>query len=241
MSLNYTTFASTIANILVLDNVNNADFQTVLPSMIDYATNRIERDLDLINSHGTATVPLVSGTRTATLPTPSGSGNGPIYIPESASVITPTSTAPDLGTRNPLQRVSVEYLNFAWPAVISTGLPVCFALYNDTTMAFGPAPDQNYQVEVVGVYTPPELSQSNPNTWMLTNIPDLFVAASAVWGFGWQRDTGAASNDPQAPIFWEGQYQQLLQSAKLFEWRKRSWSAGWTPMNISPAANPPRP
>ena len=241
MSYTYSQYVTSLANVLQVEPTN-ADFLDIIDRIIEYATARVEHDLDLINEHAVATVTLVNGTRTATLPTPSSPSNaGPIYIPESAWVVTPASTQPNAGTRNPLQRVSLEYLNFSWPTVTSTGQPVCFALQDDTTMVMGPAPDQTYVVEVVGVYSPALLSSTNTTTWLSTNLPELFFAASCIWGMGWQRDFGSQSDNPQATQSWESQYQSLLQSDIVFEARKFSRSSGWTPMQPNPVANPPRP
>jgi hypothetical protein len=246
MSFTYSELVTDLANVLQVE-ADNADYLAILPRVIEYATDRIENDLDLLSQHATATVTLVSGTRTATIPTPSGAGNGPIYIVESANVITPASTAPNSGTRNPLYRVSLEKLNFEWPTVTSTGLPKEFALQDDTTLVLGPAPDATYQVEVVGVYRPAMLSNTTTTTWLTNNLPELFFAACCVWGFSWQRDLGPAmsggapsADNPMTTMSWEATYQSLLKSDMVVEFRKRSWSSAWTPMMPAPTANPPR-
>lgn len=239
MTLTYSSYVTTMANLLVVEETN-ADFVQILPSMIDYATHRIENDLDLIANFAAASVACTPGTRSVTLPTPTGSGNGPIYIVQSASIITPAATLPDAGTRNPLQRMSVEALNWNWPTVTDTGVPAQFAMLDATTALLGPAPDAAYRAEFIGVYDPPVLSDTATTTWITLNLPELFIAASMVFGTGWQRDFGAQANDPQASQSWEAQYQALLQADTVQELRKKSSSSAWTAISPAPLANPPR-
>ena len=49
MSLTYTSYVSQIANIMAVKS-DTEQFQTMLPGMIDYAEQRVYRELDLLNT-----------------------------------------------------------------------------------------------------------------------------------------------------------------------------------------------
>ena len=49
MSINYTTYVDQITNIMAVKSTT-PQFQTMLPGMIDYAEQRIYRELDLLNT-----------------------------------------------------------------------------------------------------------------------------------------------------------------------------------------------
>src|SRR5665213_2197960 len=225
-------------NLLVIDSPTNTDFVQILPSMIDYANNRIQNDLDLIAAKSRATATLVSGTQSATIPSDSGSLQ--IDIIDSVNLITPAATAPDAGTRNPLQRLSVEALNWMWPTVTATGQPQNYAILSDQIALFGPAPDAAYKAEFIGQVNLTPLSASLTTTWITTDLPELFIAASMVYGTGFQRDFGSQTGDPQAAMSWETQYQSLLKADTVQEFRKFSRSSAWQPFSPSPLAPPPR-
>lgn len=232
--MTYDDLVTTLANLVPIAE-NDANFVQILPITLDYAQNRIQNDLSLIAHEAAATVALTPGTRSVTLPTPSGTGNGAIYIVESCNVITPAATVPDSGTRNSVQRTTVESLNYQWGNSADTDLPVQFAMLNDTTALFGPFPDAAYVAEFIGVYSPPSLSLTEQETWISINMPELLVAACMVFLTGWMRDFGQQSNDPAASQSWEAQYQALLAADAIQEARKRAGIPGWVPAQPAPA------
>jgi hypothetical protein len=230
-ALTYTTYTETMANLLVMDDVANTEFVQILPAMISYAEDRIQNDLDLIAAFGAETITLTGGTPTGTIPTG-------MYIVDSINIVTPAGTAPDSGVRHPTQRMSVEQLHYIWPDSTVRDMPQYYAILNDTDIIFAPVPDDAYKAEVIGVSTLTPISGSNATNWISINLPELLIAASCVFGFGWQRDFGQQSGDPSASISWESQYQALLKSDTVQEFRKKAQSAGWTPFSPSPLASP---
>lgn len=232
--MTYDDLVATLANLIPIA-ADDANFGQILPATLDYAQNRIQNDLSLMAHEAAATVALTPGTRSATLPTPSGAGNGPIYIVESCNVVTPAGTAPDSGTRNSVQRTTVESLNYQWGSATDTALPVQFAMLNDTTALFGPFPDAAYIAEFIGVYNPPSLSSSTQETWISINMPELLIAACMIFLTGWMRDFGQQSDDPQAGQSWEAVYQALLAADAVQEARKRAGIPGWVPAQPQPA------
>jgi len=61
-----------------------------------------------------------------------------------------------------------------------------------------------------------------------------------VFGFGWQRDFGAQSDNPQTAQSWENQYQTTKQGVNIEELRKKAASASWSPYIPTPQANTER-
>lgn len=238
MSLTYTTYQNQLANIMV-QSLTDPNFITFLPGCIDYAEQRMYRELDLqVSRVVDSSANLIANTRNFSLPTSIG-----VYtIVEQINVITPVgATAASSGTRNALTPITKEYIDFAWPsAQLFNGVPLYFAPINNTTYVLGPSPDQAYNVEVIGTQRPIPLSASNTTTFLTTYLPDMFIAASMVFASGYMRNYGAQADDPQMPGSWESQYQKLMQSANIEELRKRFMGPGWQAMTPSPVASPPR-
>ncbi len=239
MSLNYTTYVDQLSNLMVQGSTE-ANFLTFLPGCIDYAEQRIYRELDLQTTRvADATTTVSSGVRNFTIPTTTPNGN--FVVVEQINILTPVTATSSYGTRNPLTLVTKEYLDFAWPSAASnTGVPLFMAPLNQTTFIFGPAPDAAYTAEVVGTIRPLPLSASNSSTFLTQNLPDVFMAASMVFATAYQRNFGAMADDPAQGVTWEGQYKTLMASANIEELRKRFMGPAWQPMTPSPVATPPR-
>lgn len=220
MSLTYSTYISTIANLTVYSE-SDADFVQIMPSAIDYAEDRVYRELNLLativrNSSST----LTANSRNFALPTDLGVFQTVTEI----NVITPSSASVISGTRNPLAKASLSFLDFLYPteaAPSTPSVPTLYAPVNNTTIAVGAAPDAAYPVEVVGTIQPTPLSSGNPTTYLTTYLPDLFVAASMVFMSGFMRNFGAQADDPKMAVSWEGEYQKLFASADQLETRRR--------------------
>lgn len=237
MSLTYTTYTAQLANLMVQSSTD-PNFVTFLPGCIDYAEQRMYRELDLqVSRVVDASATLSSGVRNFALPT----SIGVFTVVEQVNVITPSTALSSYGARNPLTAVTKEYIDFAWPnATAFTGIPVYFAPINNTTYEVGPSPDAPYNIEVIGTQRPTPLSVANPATFLTTYLPDVFIAASMVFATAYQRDFGAQVDDPQRAASWESQYGKLMQSANAEELRKRFQSQGWQSMTPNQIATPSR-
>ena len=235
MSLNYTTYVAQIANIMTVTSTT-AQFQTMLPGMIDYAEQRIYRELDLLNtvvrdaSSGT-----VSGVRDFTLPITS---QGKFVTVQGINLFSPAGTTAATGSRSALQPVSRDFLEATYGSGnIGSGQPVYFAMINQWTVILGPWPNGAYRLEVVGTIRPTPLSDTNTTTFLTEYLPDLFIAASMIYASGYQRDFGSQADNPQQSQSWESQYERLFASANGEEMRKKFSGPGWT--SYSNIANPP--
>ncbi len=237
MSLTYTTYINSIANLLVVP-VSDSNFMTVVPNIIDDAEQRIYRDLDLLNTVvRDSTAAFSTGTRTFNLPATAGT----FYVVDSIYAITPSGTSdPDMGTRNELMPVSRPFLTVTYPSSNGSSVPQYFAMTTQTSIVVGPWPDQAYQVEVVGTIRPAPLGSTNVTTLLSVYLPDLFLAASMVFGAAYQLNFGATVDNPQQSVSWEAHYNRLLQSAQTEEARKKFTAEGWSSKQPSQIATPQR-
>lgn len=237
MSLYYDTYVAQLANIMVQQSTNS-NFQTFLPGCIDYAEQRMYRELDLqVTRISDTSTTLSSGVRTVTLPT----GSGVFVVVEQFNVWNSTSATSSNATRVPLTPVTKEFMDFAWPTAASyTGVPIYYAPLNNTTYYLGPAPDLGYPLEVIGTIRPTPLSSGNSSTFLTQYLPDVFMAASMIFASAYMQNFSAEGSTPGMSISWEKEYTTLMQSANAEELRKRFQSQGWQAMTPNPIATPPR-
>lgn len=240
--MDYAAYQVALAELTAIPTTN-ASFQAILPSVIDYAEQRIYRELDmLVEDVRDATSSTSSDVRNFVLPT----GLGKFQIVSDINIITPAGAAPNSGTRNPCTPVSLSVLDWTWPSSEGAGVPTQFAyvsqsiLAGQTNIVFGPWPDDAYVVEVVGKIIPTPLSATNTETFLTLYLPDLFLMASQIYFDNYMKNFGKMSDDPQSSITHESQYQTLLASAATWEARKRFSGASWTAKQIEPTAQPQR-
>jgi hypothetical protein len=229
--LTYAQYVTQVATMAVVEPDDPA-FVTILPAMIDYAELRIERDLDLLATVSASTAYSISGgSRSLTLPA------GAFVTVQQVNVLTPAGSAdPDTSTRRPLLPVTKEFLDAAWPSAQGASPPNYFAMLNDRSIIFGPFPNTGYTVEIVGTTRLPPLSAGNPTTVISTQLPDLLLMASMIYISAFQRNWGRQSDDPQMAVSYESQYQTLLRSAGVEEFRKKFRSQAGASMSPAPLA-----
>lgn len=231
----YAGFKTQLATVAVVDETD-VNFLQNLPSAIDTAELRINRELDLLSSVSSLTgFSLIANQRLLNVPIAT------YVLLQEINVITPVGTSdPDSGVRNPCLPVSKEFLDYTYPSNAGASLPTFFAPLSQNRTIFGAWPDQNYSLELVGVVRPISLSVANPTTFISTFLPDLFFAAAMVYISGYQRNFGRASDDPQMAVSWEGYYQSLKAPAMQEENRKKFTAAAWTSMSPAVSSSPTR-
>jgi hypothetical protein len=260
MPYTYDSFQTALALEMVVPNanVNDPNFILILPTIIDYAEQRCYRELDLLTAEARQWFAMVPFQREqifpvadAVLSLPPQTAAQQILIVErvkiwpSATPTTPPIGPPLLGGE-PALPTTVDYLDAVYSGLYPNpgplGRPVRFALIDDQTIAFGPMPDQAYLFEIQGSARPVPLYNAPPadgtqTTFLTSVLPDLFLAAAMVAASGYRHNFGAQSDDPRMAVSWEGQYNELLGSAKNEETRKRF--LGWGMM--SSYSSPPTP
>lgn len=233
MSYTYNQYVVILANTLVVPSTDPF-FLIELPSIIDDAEQRIYRELDLLSTIvRDQTGTLTANSRNFTFPQQ-------FVVSESINVFTPVGAT---SNRNQLVPVSREFLDNVYANEQSTttpSIPQYYAMITDQTIIVGPPPDAGYTMEVVGTIRPATLSATNPTTYLTTYLPDLFMAASLVFGAGYLQNYGAMVDNPQQAVSWEGHYTSLRESANVEELRKKYASQAWTSKQPSPIATPPR-
>jgi len=240
--LTYTTYKTQIAQMAVVaeDDVN---FLAILPMMIDYASLRICRDLDLmftsVSLYG-AGYKLTAGNRNLSFSQDLPNGTS-FVVSEQINLITPAGqTNPDAATRTPLMPATKEFLDAVYGSATNTAQPKYFVPFNETLFFVGPTPNADYYVEVVGTIRPAPLSVAVPVTFISEYMPDLLVMASMIYISAYQRNFGKESDDPQMAMSYESQYQLLLKSAVVEEARKKFDAAGWSSQSPATVASPTR-
>ncbi len=234
--LTYSTYVTALSTLTVIPS-SNSDFTNILPDCIDYAEQRIFRELNLLTTViRDASQSLTPSSRDFTLPT----AQGAFVVVNGVNVITPAGATPANGTRNRLTPMSLDVLDTVWPSNVGSALPTGFAMVTQTSIVVGPWPDQAYAAEVVGTTRPLPLSATNTVTFLSANLPDLFLAASMVFMAGYQKAFGAQSDDPQLAQSWESQYGKLLTSANTEEFRKRFQGSAWSSQPAGGEAQPAR-
>lgn len=234
MTITYNSFVPRILDV-TKNMKSDINASIVVPYVIDYAEQRIYRDLDLLATRLVdSSTNVTANQRTFTIP----SSNGTFLVVETVNISTPSSIAFGGGTRNPLMPVTKQFLDIAYPSSASADIPLFYAMQTNSQIILGPSPDASYPIEVTGTYRPNPLSSSNPTTILTTMLPDLFVAAAIV-GLG-EYLINHGSTPPQNMERWEAEYKVLMQSALVEEFRKKYQSQGWTEAAPSPVATPPR-
>lgn len=237
MSLNYSGFVQRFAE-LTASIKADANPTIIIPAAIDYAEQRIYRELDLLAVVTTdATTACSSGVRNFTLPT----GIGTFITTDQVNVFTPAAVASSNATRVPLVPVSRDFLDNSYPTALSSqcATPEYFSMRSNSIIAFGPAPDAAYTIEVIGTQRPTVLSASNSSTILTQYVPDLFVAASMVFAADYMKK-GADPSIAQHQQSWEAQYQTLMKSAATEQFRAKFQAEGWTAEQPNPIATPSR-
>ena len=234
--LTYSQYVDQIATMAVVPSTD-ANFLAILPSMITYAENRIYRDLDLLTTVSANTsYALANGTRSLTF------ALGDFITIQEVNVITPAgTTTPDNGERVSLLPVTKEWVNRVYGSSSTKAVPAFFAMQNQNTLLFAPWSNAAYTLEIVGTVRPNSLASTNTTTFISTYLPDLMIMASMIYIAAFQRNfSSAMANDPQMPVTYETQYQTLLKSATVEEYRKKFEAGGWTSMSPAVVATPTR-
>lgn len=237
MALTYSSYVQQIATMAVIPS-NDTNFTIILPSMIDYAELRIQRDLDFLSTQiSTTAYPFTANNNTLTLPT------SQFIVPQTFEVINSS------GASSPLLPVTKEFIQNVYGTGSATGLPQYFAVYGGDTsttgntsqyMIVGPIPDQAYTTKLTGTVRSASLSATNTTTFISTYLPDMFIMASMIYISAFQRNFGRLNDDPQMAQTYESQYQALKNSALVEENRKKFEASAWTSYSPAPAASPTR-
>ena len=237
MGYTYATFQTALALEMANQSTTDPNFVSILSTIIDYAEQRLYRELDLLSTvqRNSAQV-LTAGVRTMAMPS-----NNYFVTLQQANVLTPQGTLTgDGGTRNPMIPTTKEWIDLVYGSAGTLALPQYFAMLDNQTIVVGPWPDAGYNVEFVGTIRPVPLYTNTAGTFLSLYLPDLFLAAAMVAASGYMKNFGAQSDNPQMAQSWEMQVGSLLASAKSENLRSKFQGALWTSEAASPTATPTR-
>jgi hypothetical protein len=237
---------------VIVDQVNtftDANLNTAIPAILNYAELRIQRDLDMLPAQTSNTYTLTAGQYIFPLPT------NDFMIVQRAVIEQLNGT--QVVSTSPLLEVSQEYIQNVYGGLSTSGMPQYFAMVGDNwgnngvvnnNIALGPTPNFNYTIRIHGLIRTPSLytysggnAASTEYTYISTYYGDLLVMASMIYIAGnYQKNMSATSDSPDAPMNYEKQYQALRIGAIQEENRKRAAGSGWSAYSTPVSATPTR-
>jgi len=127
-----------------------------------------------------------------------------------------TVGAPDVQ----LDRSSVFELYSLYPRNGSTSQPRAFAR-DGANLVFGPEPDADYTLAGTYYAKLPSLGPANTSNWLITDVPDLILAAA-------MKEAAAYTMDAEAVQYWTDRY--LTYKAQVQAQDDREWFSGSPPV-----------
>lgn len=207
--MDYLSFLARLANTAVYDAEADPDFAIMAPQALEYAENRILRELDPIQfrQRREGLLELVNGGffSTSTL------GDDIVCVRDLWWY--------DDGWR-PISRRDTAFLRLYQPVPSVGGVPRYWATEDGVLLQIVAVPPADAALEIDLTYRPPGMTEANPVTWLGTWVPELLFAAAMVFACGFQRSFGEAQASGADGISWESQYKALFAGAAV-EARRR--------------------
>lgn len=194
----------------VVNPATNATWIATLPNIITLAEQRIYRDLDLLSTIVTDTGNTIANQRQFTLP----QNVGVFKILQDVNLVNGTD-------RTPLSKTSRAAMDMLYPNSVSGLSPVKWAPLTDQIILLGPSPSGVITLECIGNVTPAPISSTNTETFLSTELPDLFFAGAMCAVTGFQQNWGAQADNPQMAVSWEAEYEKWLKTADSDETRRK--------------------
>lgn len=246
--MNWTTLTAALQNYLQQAPVGGtpgSGWSAAIPVMVNNAELRIYRDLDFLATRGENTsLSVVTGQRTLSLGGITGETVGGYPVAYAYPVVVQRVALLVGGTWINCMPVSLDMLEMIWPTEATTGIPTEYLAYvtliDHATLAFAPTPAAAYNARVVGTWRPAPMSDSQQQSWLGDNVPDLLFAAAMFEAEAYIQNFGAQSDNPQAAQSWQAEYDRLKNNAMEEEQRRKGQDPGWQPYSPTPLAGTPR-
>lgn len=185
--MDYSTVVSSVQSWFEDDGT---EFLAAIPQLIELGERRIFKDApNLLANRTTATGNLVSGTATLTVPTGLRVVRGLSITVTNAQVF--------------LERRIDSWLYDKYTTSTTTAQPVYFAESNETTIVFGPTPDDTYAYTLYYLRQPTGLSSGNTTTWLGDTHEDVLLYAV-------YREAAAFLRDTEAAGYWGARYEEEI-------------------------------
>lgn len=187
----YSELKTAVANWVARD-----DLTTYIPDFITLGESRIYRELRVRQMEAAISSTISSGV----ISTPSG------YVEMKHLYI-------DGSPARPLDRVDITEIYNKYPTRSTDAKPHVYAV-DAGSVHFGPYPDSAYTVKGTYFKKLDALSDSNTSNWLITDHPDLILAASLVEAIPF-------IHADDRLMVWEGKYQAIKNSLMLADARER--------------------
>jgi hypothetical protein len=227
---------------------SDANLQSAVPQMLNYAELRISRDMNLLAAQSSNTYTLTAGTNVFALPVDD-------FLTVTTLEICQTSNG-SVVNATPLLPVSKEFIQNCYSGVASANQPMYFAMYGDdfgddedsyTNILLGPCPNYAYSLRVTGTQRSPSLYYSATSgpadtqyTYISAYFPDLLLIASMIYISMYQRNFSATSDNQEMGMTYEKQYQALRLGAIGEEDRRKQMGSAWSAYATPTSATPTR-
>lgn len=159
MSLNYTQLVSAIEDYLQYnDPVFVSNINVIIQQAEDRIYQSIQAPVERKNSIGALTI-----------------NNQYLGAPSDMLSVASMAVIAD-GSYNFLLPREVSFMREAYPSPTATGLPKCYALFDQTTFIFGPTPDASYSVEL-NYHAKPDSIVTAGTSWIGDNFESILLSA----------------------------------------------------------------
>jgi hypothetical protein len=141
---------------------DGTEFSNETDNFISLAEQRISRDIEPYAFHESATTTFNVGDRF-------------VSKPNDAKIIFHFLYLDSDSKRIFLEERTDEFIYDYWPTSSTTGTPVYWANYNDTSILVAPTPSAALTIEMTYARRLTELSSSNTTNWLTKNAQDLIL------------------------------------------------------------------
>jgi hypothetical protein len=80
-----------------------------------------------------------------------------------------------------------SFMKEYWADGTATAVPKYYSVWDQNTFYIAPTPAQAYVAEMGYIYRPPQLSSTNPTTWISTNAPEALLYACLIQAYSYTK------------------------------------------------------
>jgi len=197
--MNYSELVTNIRNYTEVGS--NVFTNAVIDTFITMAENQILREIDLDVFKLEVSGTLTSGNKFLTAPTD--------ILTHRYMMITSGGNQVFLDFRD------TSFMKEYWPDGTATGVPKYYSVWDQNTFYIAPTPNGGYAVELWYIYRPPQLSSTNPTTWISTNAPEALLYACLIQAYSYTKGPTEMLN------YFRGAYKEALQGLGMEQQGRR--------------------
>jgi hypothetical protein len=196
------TYDELVTNLRNYTEVDDNVFSpSVINTFITMAENRILRDIDLDVFKVEAAANMTAGNKFLTAP---------------SDILTHRYIMVTSGTEQVfLDFRDTSFMKEYWPNGVETGVPKYYSVWNQNTFYLAPTPNAAFVVELGYIYRPPQLSASNPTTWISINAPEALLYACLIQAYSYTK------GPLEMLQYFENSYKQAVQGLGIEQQGRR--------------------